>query len=447
MGEDYEDRPGVRDNHKRRKLLPCVEGDRLSNLPESLVGLILERLPIQDAVRTSILSKKWRYRWTTMTSLVLDKQFSRKYANNGAYDHNGFIRIVNQVIILHPRPITKITLHIPQMHLDSFQEIDQWMLFLSRNGIRVLVFTNSNRPYKLPSQLSSCSKLRKLKLENCIFAPPLKFEGFPNLESLSLTKIDFRADSCGTLVNLPRLKRLTFFSCKNVHNFKINAQKLEYLFVVTYPDALLLFLRLFESPCLTRIVVRSLKPIRNFVRVEMMKLMELLSNLPKIRSFVINGHFLKLLSADNIPKWFSHAVNCLEHLSLRNIQYNDLDQLRGALCLLRNSPNLKRLSLKRTKPLVMHDDVEVASDHLESPDCLDQTLNHLLNAELKSIEGTRPEMLFIKLLLAHSPSLNKMTIQPSRTTDASRRLNIAKDVMRFPRASPKAELIYLDLDP
>ncbi|KAJ9559128.1 hypothetical protein OSB04_013742 [Centaurea solstitialis] len=98
-------------------------------------------------------------------------------------------------------------------------------------------------------------------------------------------------------------------------------------------------------------------------------------------------------------------------------------------------------------PWVIHYDVEVASDHLESPDCLDQTLNHLLNVEIKIVEGSRLELLFIKLLLAHSPSLIKMTIQPIGTTYASKMLNIAKDVMRFPRASPKAELIYLDPDP
>ncbi|KAJ9558616.1 hypothetical protein OSB04_013230 [Centaurea solstitialis] len=428
------------DDHKRRRLLPCVvEGDRLSNLPESAVSSILERLPVQDAVRTSILSKKWRYRWTTMTSLVLDKQFSGKFAINGAFGRNG--------LILHPRPITKISLHIPTMYLDSFQEIDQWMLFLSRNSVKELLLTNSNRPYKLPSQFSSCLELRKLKLENCIFAPPLKFEGFPNLEELSLKNIDFGADSCGTLVNLPQLTKLNFISCTNVHNFKINAQKLNALAVVTYPDVLLFFLRLFESPCLTRIAVRFLKPVEDFVRVEMMKLIELLSKLPEIQSFVINGYFLKLLGADNIPKWFSHAVNCLEHLSVRNFQYSDLDQLRGALCLLRNSPNLKSLSLKQSVGHALTYDVEAASDHLESPDCLDQTLNHLLDVDIESVDGSRPELLFIKLLLAHSPSLNEMTIRPIGTIDASKRLNIAKDIMRFRRASPKSELIYLDPNP
>ncbi|KAJ9559127.1 hypothetical protein OSB04_013741 [Centaurea solstitialis] len=423
------------DNH-------IAEEDRMSNLPESMVSSILERLPVQDAVRTSILSKNWRYRWTTMTSLVLDEQFSRKFAKNGAFGQHGFIRIVNQVLILHPRPITKILLHIPQMHLDSFQEIDQWMLFLSRNSVRELVLTNSNLPYKLPSQLSSCSELRKLKLENCIFTPPLTFEVFPNLADLFLKDIDFRTGSCGIQVNLPHLTKLCLYYCTNIDNFKIKAQKLITLGLQTYPDAMVSFIRLLESPCLTAVGIYSLEPVEDFVGVERMNLTWLFTSFPKIPLFGINGHFLKLLSADNIPKY-----NSLKELWLFDLQYSDLDQLSGALCLLRSSPNLKKLSIKHTKPGAMHYDVEASSDHLESRACLDQTLKRLQSVKVECFEGSKPALQFIKLLLAHSPSLNKMTILPSGTTDASKRLNIAKDVMRFPRASPKAELIYLDPDP
>ena len=96
------------------------------------------------------------------------------------------------------------------------------------------------------------------------------------------------------------------------------------------------------------------------------------------------------------------------------------------------------------KPQVMHCDVEPASNYLESPDCLDQTLNRLQTVEIKSLEGSRPTLLFIKVLLARSPSLEKLTIHPSSTSDAHERLNIAVDLMRFPRASPKAELIFLN---
>ncbi|KAI3697234.1 hypothetical protein L6452_30100 [Arctium lappa] len=432
-------------NHKRR-LLTCAKKDRISNLPQHLIGSILERLPVQDAVRTSILSKNWRYRWTTMTVLVLDEQFSKKIAKNEAFGRNGFVRIINHVLILHNGPISKFSLHIPEIYLDSFQEVDQTMLLISRKSVKELVLTNSNSYYELPSYVSSCSELRKLELDNCIFKPLLKFEVFSNLEYLSLKNIDFGANSCGALITLPQLRMLWLVTCKNVYNFNIKASKLHALLVFTCPDAMLL--RLLDTPCLYMVCLCFVEPFKDFVRVEKMNLARLLSNLPKIKELLMDGHFMKFLSADEIPKWLPCAVNSLSHLRLKNFQLSDLDQLHGALCLLRNSPNLEVLWMRwQMEPQVMHYDVGPASNHLEYPDCLDQTLNRLRTVEIISFEGSRPAVLFIKVLLAHSPFLEKLTIRPSGTSDLHERLNIAMDVMRFPRASPKAELIFLNPKP
>ncbi|KAI3511340.1 hypothetical protein L1887_18491 [Cichorium endivia] len=82
-----------------------------------------------------------------------------------------------------------------------------------------------------------------------------------------------------------------------------------------------------------------------------------------------------------------------------------------------------------------------ASNHLESPNSLNCTLNQLQTVEITSLNGSRPEMLFIKLLLANSPSLKEFNITPYGTCDAQKRLAIGKDVMEFPRASPTAEII------
>ncbi|KAJ9559125.1 hypothetical protein OSB04_013739 [Centaurea solstitialis] len=429
------------ENHKRR-LLTYVEEDKASDLPDHLIGSILDRLPIQEAVRTSILSKNWRYKWTTLTTLVLDEKFSNKFAKNGALGRNGFIRIINQVVLLNKGPISKLSLHIPEIYLDSFQEeVDQWMLFLSENSVRELIITNSSRRFELSSHVSSCSKLRKLKLENCVLRPSLEFERFSNLEVLYLKLIDFGAKDCETLVSLPQLKSLAMFQCTNIHSFNIEARKLNIFRIMNF-DAMYIPLlnRLLVTPSIT-ILLCVIKPLEVPVGVERMNLTRMSSNLPNIRELTIDGHFLKFLTADKLPKWLPHALNSLKVLWLGCIQIGDLDQLHGALCLLRNSPNLERLWMW-WKP-VMLNDVGPASNHLESPDCLDQTLNRLQTVEVKYLAGSRPHLLFIKLLLAYSPSLNKMTIEPSVHSDSDERLDIEVNVMRFPRASPKAELIFV----
>ncbi|KAJ9564723.1 hypothetical protein OSB04_000689 [Centaurea solstitialis] len=388
------------ENHTGR-FLTCVEMDRMSNLPRHLIGLILERLPVQDAVRTSILSKNWRYIWTTMTRLVFDRKFSENIVKVGAFGRNGFIRIINDVLNHHNGPILKFSLLIPRIDLDSFREVDQTMLLLSRKSVKELALTNLNPGYEVPSYVSSCSELRKLELENFIFNPPLKFEVFSNLEDLILINIDFGANSCGAMVTLPQLRRLELVTCKNVYNFNIMASQLQALLVFGCHDAMLL--KLLDAP-----------------------------------------HLNKYLSADEIPKWLPRAVNSLSNLELEILHLSDLDQLHGALCLLRNSPNLERLYMRqspRKEPWVTRYDVQAASDHLESQDCLHQTFNRLQTVEIEFFDGSRPALLFIKVLLARSPSLEKLTIHPSRTSsNAHESLNI---VMQFAQVSPKAKVIFL----
>ncbi|KVI00483.1 hypothetical protein Ccrd_021248, partial [Cynara cardunculus var. scolymus] len=400
---------------RKKRFLSCVEEDRISNLPEHLIDSILERLSVQDAVRTSVLSKRWRYRWTTMTSLVLDEQFAKKIVKYVAFGLNGFIRIVNQILILHPRAISKLYLYIPNISLDGFQEVHQWMLFLSRSSVRELVLINANSLYPLPSHVFSCSELKKLKLKNCIFNTPLEFEGFPNLKDLFLKNIVFGPNCCVT----------------------------KYLSLVTCPDAMLC--RLANNPSLTVVCITLRKPIENILRVEYMNLARLLSILPNVQRFIIDGHFIKFLSADKMSNWLPHADNSIKWMWLLDIQFSDMDQVQCVLSLLQTSRNLVRLGIHYSPmPQGMHYDVETALNHLESPNCFGRTLNQLETVSIESLTGSRTELLFIKLLLAHSPSLDKLTIIPIKASDALLRLNIAKEIMRFPRESRHAEIIYLD---
>ncbi|XP_042752963.1 F-box/FBD/LRR-repeat protein At1g13570 [Lactuca sativa] len=398
----------------KRTVVSCGEEDNLSNLPEHLIDSIIERLPIEDVVRTSIISKKWRYRWTTMRVLVFDKNFSNKFASNGDFGRN------------------------------SLQAIGQWMSFLSRNGVTELVLTYSNQHYELPSYVFSCLDLTKLELRNCIYKPPLEFNGFLNLKELNLEDVDF-GTSCGNKINLPKLKKLFLFSCKNVYKFNIKATKLRKLTVIACPDALLL--GLLDSPCLISVFISSQDYTQDFVGVEKMNLATMLSNLPRLR-YIYTDSKLNLtfisqsLVVEKIPKLLPHAISRLKHMWLIRFQVDDLDQLDVALCLLRNSPKLEKLTV--THLMEHHIDVGPASNRLESPNCLDCTLDQLQVVEMRHLRGSKPELLFIKLLLAHSPSLNKFTITPNGDLDAKKIHDIAKDVMQFPRASTKAKLFYLD---
>ncbi|KAI7753386.1 LOW QUALITY PROTEIN: hypothetical protein M8C21_020038 [Ambrosia artemisiifolia] len=351
-----------------------AEEDILTNFPQDLINPILERLPVKEAVRTSVLSKKWRYRWTTMKTLDLYNQFSQQFLEIGGYQHNGFIRVISQIMTYHHGPILKFHLHIPkEINLDSFQEVDQWIFIL-----RILV-----------SRVESVD-------------PPFEFQGFPNLQHINLLYVNFGG---GTVINLPQLKILSLVSCRSVNKFNIKAEKLQALWVTGCPDANAMVLQLLHSE-----------------------------------------HLNVILAAEKFPKWLPHAVNCLEKLKFISFSFGDLNQLQGALCMLRNSPNLEVLRVTPTQ-MGPEADLGLTSTFLESPDCLDQTSLMLNYVEMTSLEGSRPELLFVKLLLHCSPHLEKMIIRPAATLDAEKRLNITKDVLMFSRASTKAKVAFLDPQP
>ncbi|XP_071718655.1 F-box/FBD/LRR-repeat protein At1g13570-like [Rutidosis leptorrhynchoides] len=342
-------------NTERSFVTSTIEVDRISCLPENLIDLILEKLPVQDAVRTHALSKKWGYKWITLSSVVLDKHFSEKFAKNGALHHNGLIRITNQIFNFLKGPLLKLHLHIPNMVLDSFQEVDQWILSLSRD------------------------ELRMLELENCIIKPPIDFQGFLYLEKLLLGNIEFGANLHGTIINLPQLKMLKLVACTNVDNFKIKSTKLFRLLVLNCPDATLL--PLLHSKCLIVVAIVFKNPIQG---VERVNLASLLSNMPCLGYLLVDGYFLQLkillsLSqfciAENMPKWLPHPANSLKFLNLQNFKFGDLFQLQGVLCILRNSPYLERINVTSQGLRNVHLDVNPALTYLETSNYLDQTLN------------------------------------------------------------------------
>ncbi|KAL7616945.1 hypothetical protein Lser_V15G03066 [Lactuca serriola] len=297
------------------------------------------------------------------------------------------------------------------MFHDSYQEVGQRMLLLSRKSVRELGFTTSNRRYELPSNVFSCLKLTKIDLKNCFFKQPLELERFINLQTLFLLNIDFGANFCQTEINLPKLKTLSLSNGTNVYSFNIKVTNLQMLFVYGCHDAMLL--RLLHTPCL------------------------------RLTDVITDGHFLKFFSAEKNLNWLPHAVNGLHNLLLTDFELGYLDQLHGALYLLGNSPNLGNLGIVPWYMVMAY--AGPALNHLESLNCLDYTLNELQTVMIASLEGSRPELLFIKLLLAHSPSLKKFTFRLNEV-DVQKRLKIGEDLLQFPRASPKAEVVYLNLE-
>ncbi|XP_049381028.1 F-box/FBD/LRR-repeat protein At1g13570-like isoform X2 [Solanum stenotomum] len=205
----------------RRSLLP----DALSYLPDNVIDVILLRLPCEDAVRTSILSKKWRNHWCRLTELKIDESLwkTEKDLLNPTVK---FTKIMYQLLSLHEGPITKFTLYV--VHLASCPEIDNFIYFLSRNDIQHLVLDLSlGKEYKLPSSLFTCSQLRHLSLCYCSIQHPSAFHGFDKLISLKLCEVNISSELLESLIShCPLLEELELDIEDQSDTIEINAPML-----------------------------------------------------------------------------------------------------------------------------------------------------------------------------------------------------------------------------
>jgi hypothetical protein len=135
-------------------------------------------LAIRGAVRTSILSTKWRYTWASMSELLVkDDDLIPIVEISGASSY--FLRIFDLLLFIHKGPILKFSLSTKHHRPEAF---DRWFLSLSRNGITELNFLLKiafNTHYRrIPSNFFFCNALQHVQLSRCSVKLPHRFEGF-----------------------------------------------------------------------------------------------------------------------------------------------------------------------------------------------------------------------------------------------------------------------------
>jgi hypothetical protein len=102
-----------------------AEEDIISNLPDGLKDKILCCLPIKEAVGTCLLSRNWRYTWTSMTELMFRGD---DFASDNGYDECRFLKFTDMFLSLHNGPVLKFGLDTQGIEISTgcscFQETE-----------------------------------------------------------------------------------------------------------------------------------------------------------------------------------------------------------------------------------------------------------------------------------------------------------------------------------
>ncbi|KAK4383959.1 Retrovirus-related Pol polyprotein from transposon TNT 1-94 [Sesamum angolense] len=177
----------------RTRIRRGLDADRISNLPSNVIDNILTLLPLHDAVRTSVLSKGWQYKWVTVPYLVFDWTFNL----SGNYSIES---IIYQVLLLHRGPIVKFKF----CGFKFGPDINNWLYFLSDHRVEELVLMNSvynPEQWLISHNLFTFDHLMHLFLANVEVRLPSTFKGFRRLLSLDLISVEFEPEELNMFIS------------------------------------------------------------------------------------------------------------------------------------------------------------------------------------------------------------------------------------------------------
>ncbi|CAM8882139.1 unnamed protein product [Rhodiola kirilowii] len=183
--------------------------DIISNLSDEIREYILGYLIISDAVRTRVLSQKWRYTWTKMAQLNLyfDEDMEDRMSRNV------YFRLVGRVLLSHDGAIHKCVLR-PKFH-DLDGDMNTWFQLLSRKGIKDSTgyCHKSMHNFELPPSIFKCLGLSHLTLGKCFLNNSIAFKGFPNLIRLDLSYVNVVRDMLEKVISNSPLEMLSIKFC------------------------------------------------------------------------------------------------------------------------------------------------------------------------------------------------------------------------------------------
>ncbi|KAI3730103.1 hypothetical protein L6452_18779 [Arctium lappa] len=403
-------------------------------MPEIVITNVLDRLPLQEAVRTSILSRNWRFTWTLLSQLVFDYKFYRYLPRKKHGGHLFYKRNLGKLLLQLEGSITKFVLYMPAeeqrgkrnieycntMYADIVKDINHWILFLSTKGIKEFTLINMRpaEPVKLPNHLFLCLGLKHLKLRNCCLHPVPGFHCFPKLVAFEFDQVTFNDRSCkyGEFITrcCPLLEILKFSFYTPNGEVKLG----EIAKLVNLKSLSLWFCKLGDM-----VVTSS-------------DIIQLVGSLPKLET--LNVDFI-LAKAAGDGKRLSANLRRLKTLELIGIDLEDDIMVECACDLINGLPNLQTLKMIHVTPCFL-----LRGGGLLDYSKLVWSIKGNLQLQYVKFEcfsGSQIELHFIKSLLAYSPLLKEMVII-EEMCGRRRHNNSCRELLKLHRASPIAELHF-----
>jgi hypothetical protein len=201
---------------------------------QDVLSTIFSKLPLDEAVRTSAVSRGWRFLWKMCPKLSFDETTMRCKSTYGKKQHiQKFVDNVYSVLLqCHGRIVEELAI---KFDYDTMLagHLNGWATFVVSSRIKFLTldlaperFGGRDDRYLFPFQLlnsASISRLQKIHLSFGHLQPPTGFSGFPNLRKLELNLVNVSGkDLQDMLSNCSNLEWLSIVNCHLKDGLKVN---------------------------------------------------------------------------------------------------------------------------------------------------------------------------------------------------------------------------------
>ncbi|KAL3361583.1 hypothetical protein AABB24_014449 [Solanum stoloniferum] len=408
--------------------------DTISNLPCNVLDGILGCLPWKDAVKTSILSKDWRYKWVTCQELDFNDEFFKSFKQDEEAK-----RIIYQVLLVHKGPILKFRL----CRITSCLDIDHWIHFLSKKNVHEFTLdVGLGNKYHSPHHLFTFQQLRFLELKDCLFHPPLGFKGFEKLINLDLVRVTFDPSIFTNLISKsPLLERLRLRCCTNLDILEIDAANLKFYEFIGKTKSI----SFRNAPMLEKVTVAILG------RRLLTDTSPVCSNFPKFFYYMpslleleISGTILEYLIKGGLPESPPNALNNIKSLTISSMSLRNAQVVSSAVYLITSCPKLQDLTLEFYQ-VGVGDIVEPVVQLLRAQSSSSGAVK-LQKVQVNMFTGLEMEMEFMKFILASAPVLEEIFIWNCTRCLFRSCKQMIDEMKEFRRASPNVEFTFEEID-